>query len=88
MSKSDVDMKPKYSSYEDIRRDLQILKVERELNFHKIFRSVDQIKEEFHPYRLAINTFGSLSSTIKNSGGIQAFIITSVLKFIFKRFKK
>lgn len=78
-------MNPKYSSYEEINRDLKILKVEKELNFHRLFKSFDQLKDGFTPIKLATNAFGSLSSIIKGSGGIQAFLITGVLKFIFKR---
>lgn len=81
-------MKPKYSSYEEINRDLKILKVEKELDFHRVFQSFDQLKDGFTPYKLATNTFGAVTSVIKGSGGIQAFLITSVLKIIFKRFFK
>ena len=79
-------MKPKYSSYEEINRDLKILKIERELHFHKVFQSFDHLKEGFTPLKLVTNTFGTITSSIKGSGGIQAFVITSVL--IFKKLLK
>lgn len=81
-------MKSKYSSYEEIKRDLEIYKIEKELNFHRIFRSFDQIKEEFTPYKLITNTFGSVTSSVKSSGGIQALIISNILRFIFKKIRK
>lgn len=82
-------MKPKYSSYEEINRDLQILKVEKELSFYKLFQSFDQLKEDFTPYKLVTNTFGTITSAIKSSEGVQAFIVSRILKLLVNKvFKK
>jgi hypothetical protein len=43
-------MEPKkYSSYAEIDRDLQILKMQRELHHQKIMLSIDKTKEAFMP---------------------------------------
>lgn len=78
-------MKAKYSSYEEIERDLKILKIERELHFHKAFQSLDSLKEEFSPINLIRNAFSGAFSAFKGSGGIQTFLITSLFKFVFRK---
>lgn len=45
-------MKPKkYSSYAEIEQDLEILKLEREINYQKILLSIDKTKESIIPFR-------------------------------------
>lgn len=39
----------KYSSYAEIDRDLEILKVEREIHYRKIILSLDKTKESILP---------------------------------------
>lgn len=39
----------KYSSYAEIERDLEILKVEKEIHYQKILLSIDKTKEDFMP---------------------------------------
>lgn len=41
----------KYSSYAQIDMDLEILKLEREINYQKILLSVDKTKESIVPFR-------------------------------------
>ena len=45
-------MEPKkYSSYAEIEQDLEILKLEREINYQKILLSIDKTKESIIPFR-------------------------------------
>lgn len=39
----------RYSSYAEIDRDLEILKVEKEIHYQKILLSIDKTKESFMP---------------------------------------
>jgi hypothetical protein len=39
----------KYSSYDDIDRELEILKLEKEINFQKLKLSIHQTKESITP---------------------------------------
>jgi hypothetical protein len=39
----------KYSSYAEIERDLEILKVEKEIHYQKILLGIDKTKESFMP---------------------------------------
>ncbi len=41
--------KKKYSSYSEIEYDLQILKIEKEINYQKILLSVEKTKESILP---------------------------------------
>ncbi|MEC4113231.1 DUF6327 family protein [Myroides pelagicus] len=74
-----------YTSIDQVNSDLEILKVKRELHYQKVFRSVENIKEELSPDRLVRNSVGSVASYVKSSGNIQAFLITYILKRFFKR---
>lgn len=78
-------MRKAYSSFDEINTDLRILRVKRDLHYQKVFKSVDNIKDELSPDRIVRNTLGSVTSYIKSSGNIQAFIITAALKFFFNR---
>lgn len=80
-------MKKSYSSFEEINRDLQILKIQRELHYQKILSSADDLKEELSPERIIKNTFSSLIGQVRSSGGIQAILISTVLKYFFNRKK-
>ncbi|WP_267740216.1 DUF6327 family protein [Myroides injenensis] len=78
-------MRSSYSSFEQINEDLKILKVKRDFHYQKVFRSIDNIKEELAPERIIKNTLGSVTSYVTSSGRIQAFFITAVLKYFFNR---
>jgi hypothetical protein len=39
----------KYTSYAEIDRDLEILKLEREIQYKKVKLSVEKIKDDFSP---------------------------------------
>ncbi|MHC5310727.1 DUF6327 family protein [Myroides sp. LJL116] len=80
-------IKKSYSSIEDINKDLNILRIKRELHYQKIFQSVDIIKEELTPDQLLKSSVGSMVTYVKSSGSFQAFIITTILKQILNRRK-
>ena len=81
-------MRKSYSSIEQINRDLQILRIEREIHYQKINLAVDQVREEIAPQNLIKNTLGSAGSLLKNSGGIQTLLVTSILKYFIRKFRK
>jgi hypothetical protein len=78
-------MRKIYSSFEEINGDLQILKIKRELHYQKILSSADDLKEGLSPDRIIKNTFSLLIGQVRNSGGVQALLITSILKYFFIR---
>ncbi|TPD71934.1 DUF6327 family protein [Flavobacterium microcysteis] len=64
-----------YSSYEEINRELQILKVEKDLAYEKMNKSFHDTKDSFTAKNIlgtvpgiALNIIGSLSGPLKNVG--------------------
>ena len=56
----------KYSSYAQIELELEILKVERELNLKRIVLSVAQTKESLSPVNLIKSIFGNYKALLSN----------------------
>lgn len=81
-------IKKTYQSIDEINKDLNILRIKRDLHYQKIFRSVDVIKQELTPDQILKNTMGSLVTYVRSSGSFQAFIITTILKKFFNRNKR
>lgn len=61
----------KYTSYVEIDRDLEILKLEREIQYKKVQLSVEKIKDDFSPSnsvsfagKLFKNTFSGTLGTV------------------------
>lgn len=44
--------KKKYSSYAQIDRDLEILRIEKDIEYHKLLLSIEQTKESFTPQNM------------------------------------
>ncbi|WP_306351217.1 DUF6327 family protein [Flavobacterium sp. '19STA2R22 D10 B1'] len=75
----------KYRSYSEIERDLEILKIEKEIYYQKLVLSVQETKDSLSPSHLlgnvpkaALGLLGGLSGPIKN------VLISVILKKIFK----
>jgi len=77
-------MKTKYSSYQEIDRELEILKVERELHFQRFLRSTQGIKNALSPVSLLKSGF----SSIGNSSGLKTMVVSAAIKFIINKFIK
>jgi hypothetical protein len=52
----------KYSSYAEIEQELQILKMEREIQYQKIVLSIDKTKESILPFRKVNKILESVSN--------------------------
>lgn len=65
-----------YSSYAEIERDLEILRLERALYLEKVKLSIDQSKQKLEPVSLLRSYFGI-------SGKINFSTISSVVKIAF-----
>ena len=59
----------KYSSYADIDRDLEILKIEREIHYQKIILSIDTTKENLKPLRVIGSIFRGYKKIFKSNYG-------------------
>ncbi|NBL65759.1 hypothetical protein GV828_11160 [Flavobacterium sp. NST-5] len=80
-----MEVKKIYTSFEEINRDLEILKVEKELAHEKLKLSFEDTKDSITAKNIlgtvpgtAVNVLGALSGPIKNLG------VTYLFKKIFK----
>ncbi len=74
----------KYSSYAQIDRELEILKVEKEISYQKLVLSVQKTKESFTFLNISANVLDTVKSTFFSSYGT---IIRLLIPFIIKWFK-
>lgn len=73
----------KYSSYAEIERDLEILKLEKEINYQKLVLSFQRTKESITPQ----NIMGEIFSSYKDYFSISyPKILQSILPFVINWF--
>lgn len=78
--------KKKYSSYAQIELELEILKVERELNLKRIVLDVEKTKESLLPKNLLKSFLGDYKSILSGySGTILNMAIPILINWITKR---
>ncbi|MEN9909994.1 MAG: hypothetical protein RLZZ540_3153 [Bacteroidota bacterium] len=78
----------KYSSYAQIDRELEILKVEKEISYQKLVLSVQKTKESFSFLNITSNVIDTVKSTFFSSyGTIFRLVIPIVVKW-FKNKKR
>ena len=76
----------KYSSYAQIELELEILKVERELNLKRIVSNVEKTKESLLPQNLIKSILGDYKSILANFSGVLLNIAIPILiNWITKR---
>ena len=76
----------KYSSYAEIELDLQILKIEREIQYQKIVLSIDKTKESILPFRKVNKILESVSTFSSGKyGTILKTLIPIVINWYIKR---
>jgi hypothetical protein len=69
----------KYSSYAQIELELEILKVERELNLKRIVSNVEKTKESLLPQNLIKSIFGDYKSIVSNFSDVFLKIAIPIL---------
>jgi hypothetical protein len=81
----------KYSSYAQIDRELEILKIEKELSYQKLVFGVKKTKESFTPQNIVSDLIGSYSSVIPYGAIVSTaapFILNKAIPFIKNWFTK
>jgi hypothetical protein len=81
----------KYSSFSEIERDLEILKLEKEINYQKLHLSIQKTKDGLTPKNIVTDLLCSATSIASNPFWIGLkvgipFIISTVFPFIKKWF--
>ena len=75
----------KYSSYAQIDRELEILKIEKELSYQKLVFGVKKTKESFTPQNIVGDLIGTYSSIIPYGAIVSTaapFILNKAVPFI------
>ncbi|WP_264525815.1 MULTISPECIES: DUF6327 family protein [unclassified Flavobacterium] len=75
----------KYSSYAEIERDLEILKLEKEINYQKMVLSFQKTKESITPQSIVNGVFSSYKEYLFSS---YPQILQSILPYIINWFIK
>ncbi|OOV19408.1 DUF6327 family protein [Flavobacterium sp. LM4] len=69
----------KYSSYAEIEKDLEILKLEKEISYQKLVLSFQKTRENITPQNVMNGIFSSFKDYLSNSYGS---IFQSILPYI------
>jgi hypothetical protein len=72
----------KYTSFAEIDRELEILKIEKEIHYQRLVYNVQLTKEGLEPITLIK---GFISSTLTNFPGSLGTIFNIALPFLIKR---
>lgn len=75
-----------YSSYEEIERELEILKIKKQLNLQKIILEVEKTKESISTINIVKSFLGDYKSIFSNySGTILNIAIPLLINWFTKR---
>ncbi|WP_313805845.1 DUF6327 family protein [Flavobacterium sp.] len=73
-----------YTSYEEIDRDLEILKLQKDIDYKKLSLSVEKTVDSFTPGTMLQNVIGNVGNAINKYDLLQKI----VLPFLVRRFMK
>lgn len=73
----------KYASYAEMDRELEILKLEKEIQFKKLTLNIQKTKESLEPQNIVKNFIGSYKSTLSSS---YIDILQMAVPFLIKYF--
>ena len=73
----------KYTSFAEIDRELEILKIEKEIHYQRLIFNVEKTKENLEPINVVK---GFVSSTVANFPSSLGTIFNIALPFLIKRF--
>ncbi|MEL1253810.1 DUF6327 family protein [Flavobacterium sp. DGU38] len=76
----------KYSSYAEIERHLEILKLEKEINYQKLVLSFQKTKESITPQNIVNGFVSSYTDYFKNSyPKILPSVLTSIISWFINK---
>lgn len=76
----------KYSSYAEIDKDLEILKLEKDINYQKLVLSIQKTKENITPQNIVSWFVSSYTDYFKNSyQQILQSILTSIIGWFINK---
>ncbi|AWA29281.1 hypothetical protein HYN48_03800 [Flavobacterium magnum] len=76
----------RYSSYEEIDRDLEILQLEKEIQFRKLAQSFSKTKDSLSPGQMIKSSLPSVAVNALSglAGPIKGMALSFVLKKLFR----
>jgi len=78
----------KYSSYAEIDRDLEILKLEKDIQYQKLVLSIQKTRESFTPQGIVKNFLGSYKTILSESYlSMLNMALPYLVKWLFKKWK-
>lgn len=78
----------KYSSYAEIDRDLEILKLEKDIQYQKLVLSIQKTRESFTPQGIVKNFLGSYKTILSESYlSILNMALPYLAQWLFKKWK-
>jgi hypothetical protein len=73
-----------YYTYDDINKDLEILKIEKDLAYHKFKKTLDDTKESLQPMNMIGDTPRKVLGVLGNfSGPLKSAALTWLFRKIF-----
>lgn len=76
--------KKKYSSYDEINRELEILKIQKELDYRRLVYAVEKTRDDLTPRVFTSGIAQSIGSFFTKSGTIQNLLIGFIVNRLFK----
>ena len=74
-----------YTTFDEINKDLEILKVEKDLSYYRFKKGLVTTKESFEPKNLIGKTPGKILDFLSMlSGPLKSLLVTMIFKKIFK----
>lgn len=81
-------MKKRFTNMEDVDRQLQILKLEREIQLRKMGMRLEDTTQLFAPNSLMKSGFSTLTSTLKGTSSVKSILLTIMVRFLMKKIFK
>lgn len=76
----------KYTSYDEINRELEILRLEKEINHQKLILTIKKTKESFTPQNFVSGFLGSYKTLFSSSyGTLLNIAIPYIIKWIVNK---
>jgi hypothetical protein len=72
-------MKKTYASFEEVNKDLQILDLRRQIAREQVKGNISSIKEGFQPPEIL---------SVLGSGMFKKFLISTLIGFVLRRFRR
>ncbi|WP_300564989.1 DUF6327 family protein [Flavobacterium sp.] len=73
-----------YSSFEEIDRDLEILKLQKEIDYQKLSLSIEKTVDGLSPHSMIQNFLGGFGGAITQFGLLQKIVIPFLIKKFIK----